>query len=419
MLYPSLSITIQGRIIDHLGIQMYQSPTAAIAELIANSWDADAENVYVKVPDVLGDGSGIEIIDDGNGMNADECQHRFLSVGACRRLGGKTLSEKKRRPVLGKKGIGKFAGFGIATEIVVDTTSQASGERTKFVMDLNKLRDEKEEIDKKPIAVLAYEEPSPGRVESHGTYLTLHNLSLTRRIPLERFRLSMARRFSLQSRSSDFKVYINDELLTDGFDVSAAEYDFPAAYSDGERPPELVIEGGWGVEKLPGGQSIKWRFIFIRVPIDDDELRGISGKGKMAQRPFSFNLTGGLGGQHGLEYLTGRVEADYIDDLPFDLISPERQRIDWENAATQPLEEWGQLRVKALLRIWKERRAEERTRIVESRISSFGSRLEKLPPHERKTVHSALKKIAEIETLDGDRLDTLCGAILTSWEEAG
>jgi len=42
-----LRLNFHGRVIDHLGIQMYQSPTAAIAEIISNSWDADAENVDI------------------------------------------------------------------------------------------------------------------------------------------------------------------------------------------------------------------------------------------------------------------------------------------------------------------------------------------------------------------------------------
>ena len=49
--------------------------------------------------------------------------------------------------------------------------------------------------------------------------------------------------------------------------------------------------------------------------------------GKLAQRPFDFNITGGISGQQGLEYLSGKVEADYIDSQTTDLIATERQRI--------------------------------------------------------------------------------------------
>ena len=46
----SLTLGFRGRVIDHLGIQMYQSPVAAVAELVSNAWDADAEKIDIKLP---------------------------------------------------------------------------------------------------------------------------------------------------------------------------------------------------------------------------------------------------------------------------------------------------------------------------------------------------------------------------------
>jgi hypothetical protein len=83
-------------------------------------------------------------------------------------------------------------------------------------------------------------------------------------------------------------------------------------------------------------------------PIRDDDLTGVSifSHHKLAQRPFFFNLSGGLGGQQALSYLSGRVKAEYIDEQEKDLISTERQRINWEAEETLPLLHWGQNRVK-------------------------------------------------------------------------
>src|SRR5579884_2051994 len=127
----TLRIKFHGRIIDHLGIQMYQSPTAAIAELIANSWDADAENVLISLPDHMTDDAQITVVDDGNGMTFDECENRYLNVGYPRRGSAPVAqSSEKSRPILGRKGIGKFAGFGIAQVIRVETVSRENGEKT-------------------------------------------------------------------------------------------------------------------------------------------------------------------------------------------------------------------------------------------------------------------------------------------------
>ena len=73
-----LYLIFHGRIIDLLGIQMYQSHVAAIGELIFNAWDADATEVYVDLPDTLDDGAVVEIRDNGGGMTFAEHQNAYL-----------------------------------------------------------------------------------------------------------------------------------------------------------------------------------------------------------------------------------------------------------------------------------------------------------------------------------------------------
>src|SRR3990170_2735620 len=105
--HDRLRISFHGRIIDHLGIQMYQSPVAALAELVANAWDADAKKVSIDLPAALGPAAVITISDDGTGMTAKDCQDHYLKVGWNRR--GTDPEEKSKefhRPVLGRKGIG-------------------------------------------------------------------------------------------------------------------------------------------------------------------------------------------------------------------------------------------------------------------------------------------------------------------------
>ena len=123
-----LVMTFHGRILDQLGSQTYQSPVASIAELVSNAWDADAETVNVWLPDGVGEGVEVVIKDDGSGLTYKECQSRYLNIGYCRR-GKKPVArtEEKKRVVLGRKGIGKFAGFGIARIIRVDTISKSTG----------------------------------------------------------------------------------------------------------------------------------------------------------------------------------------------------------------------------------------------------------------------------------------------------
>ena len=413
-----LYLRFHGRIIDSLGIQMYQSPVAAIAELIANAWDADSKNVAIKLPANLSGDPTIVVQDDGLGMTFEECQDCYLNVGRNRRVDEGNDKSPDGRPILGRKGIGKFAGFGIAELLEVDTTSAETGERTVFQLDLGDLRGSDYINTKdKEIPIIRHDEEHTGQVINHGTIVTLKRLTVGRTPSRSRFRESMARRFLVNEMADEFKITINGDPLPDDAALSGVEFDFPNDYRTNEIPPELRVEGNVGYEKI-GEDEIEWRIRFTKNTIGTEELRGVSvfcGI-KVAQTPFFFNLTGGLSGQHGQQYVSGQVKADYLDRLHTDIITTERQRINWELEECKALEEWGQKRLKSLLGIWKARRAEDKIRRIDDKITPFSERLERLESTEKRTVSSALKKIASIETLSDEQFTDLSKGILTAWE---
>ena len=414
----ALYLRFHGRIIDSLGIQMYQRPVAALAELIANCWDADAEHVEVTLPDAIDEQAVIIVQDDGLGMKFKECQDRYLNVGQNRR---EETGEKSPggRPILGRKGIGKFAGFGIADVVCIDTVSKKTGERTAFEMNINELRsDAYVSTEGKPITVVKRYGPKASRKKEHGTIVTLKSLKLSRRPPIDQFRESMARRFLLAQAANKFEVFINDEPLPDSDELAGVEFEFPRDYRPNEKPKGLKLDGSWGIEKLDKTTAIRWRVRFTMNPIGQEELRGISVfcRGKLAQAPFFFELSGGLRGQLGQQYLSGQIRADYLDGLPVDVITTERQRINWELDETVDLLDWGQERVKQLLALWKERRAEHKVEIITNRLKPFGKRLGRLPTSERRTVERALKKLGQIEAISDEQFEGLAEALLMAWE---
>ena len=413
-----LYLRFHGRVIDSLGIQMYQSPVAAVAELIANAWDADATSVSVALPTSIDPKASIVVKDDGLGMTFEDCQKKYLQVGRNRRVADKSDKSLLGRPLLGRKGIGKFAGFGIATELEIDTTSRETGERTKFTLNLDELRGEEYISDKaKEITVAVKDGPDESKTANSGTTITLRTLTLKRRPNKDSFAKSMARRFLINQTADEFLVSINESPIPNDNSLIGVEFDFPKDYCEDEKPQHLARDGDFGVETVGGG-IVKWRVRFTKNPIETEELRGISvfcGI-KVAQTPFFFNLSGGLPSQHGPEYLSGQVKADYLDQFDFDMITTERQRLNWELEETRPLEEWGQDRVKSLLSIWKTRRAQERTDQVESKLAQFSNRLEKLNTSERRTVKTAIRRLATIEALSDKQFNEMSQAILTAWE---
>jgi len=132
-------------VIEHLGVKLYQNkPTNALTELIANGWDADAENVWINL---CLDGSQknwwISVGDDGVGMTRDEVQQDYLVIGRKRRVEVDEKTPQKRRPLMGRKGIGKLAPFGIAKVVDVFTTKE--GQVTWISLDLAKMLEQSED----------------------------------------------------------------------------------------------------------------------------------------------------------------------------------------------------------------------------------------------------------------------------------
>lgn len=125
-------MTISRMTVDKLGVKLYDKVSAVIAELVANGYDADAEEVTVEAPmgvtlaslskGVVSDsGYTIAVQDTGHGMQPEVVNPFYLTVGGERRKdpnrGDKTTKYKRR--VMGRKGLGKLAPFGICQTLEV------------------------------------------------------------------------------------------------------------------------------------------------------------------------------------------------------------------------------------------------------------------------------------------------------------
>lgn len=97
-----------------LGKNLYSNAWAALSELVANSLDAKAENVYVYIDMRLKKRSTIEVFDDGIGMSQDEIKNNYIQVGRNRRL-----EQEDADSVMGRKGIGKLAALYLSNHYFV------------------------------------------------------------------------------------------------------------------------------------------------------------------------------------------------------------------------------------------------------------------------------------------------------------
>jgi hypothetical protein len=398
-----LQMQYAGGLVKHLGLSMYRGAVPALAELISNSWDADATKVTVSIPFGVGmKDQRIQVADDGRGMAWDEVQKAYLVVGRDRR---KAEGEKtpKGRPVMGRKGLGKLAGFGISR--VVDVRTVRSGWVTHFRMDFEQMTKggQAEMVENYEPTVLEDRETK----ETNGTVVLLTDLQITRSINEDDFRESMSRRFSIVGKG--FQVEINGQDL--------ATYSPPLQFSF-EGP-----NGGW--EDVPGAGGVKWWFGFTEKPIPTESARGVSilVRDKMAQAPFFFDLSGGAYGQAGMQYMTGEVSADQLDREQ-DFIGTDRQGILWTEPLPEALLKWGQAKVREKLREWAELRAKANERQLETTVTALDERVEeriaRLRPVEQKEAREVIRKLASIESVTDEpgRARELLDLVLRAFEDS-
>ncbi len=369
--------------IDKLGVKLYDKASAVVAELIANGYDADAETVTVRLPlnvqlaskagGKLHDlGHIIEVEDDGHGMSPDEAIAFYLRVGADRRTrvsSDGARSRKKKRPVMGRKGIGKLAPFGICRRIEVWS---AGGVKTKagysishFFMDFDKIVTEGDES-------VPLELGTDDRKWSKhsGTRIRLTTF-LAKRVPdLETFLRQIAVRFTFAK--PDFKILVVNTTDDDASPVKVDPLDIPlmpGTKIDLSTRPVIADDGT--VLAVTGWLGM------AREAYKNEEMTGVRiyARGKIAGVTRDFNQPAGFTGEFALRsYLVGQVEAEWLDlDQGDDLVRTDRQDILWDSDYGQLLRRWGAELIKEIARISREPR---RVRVRDEFIRRSG--IEKL-----------------------------------------
>ncbi len=383
-------MTVAGQLFKHLGLQMYSGAIPAISELISNAYDAMAKNVWITLPTGCPIQQADEIIvkDDGHGMSFEECNSHYLSVGRNRRSGEsewtKAYNGLKPRKVQGRKGIGKLAGFGIAERIAINTVKDK--QIAHFALDFTALTKSPNFADQRGYVPETL--PGDGRRTggNPGTTVGLTQLKISRAIDEEEFKRGLARRLLILDKN--FTVHLNGKAIS--------RQEIPFQFRVPNKP------GTWETMDLGNSQQIQWWAGFCKDTIPDEEQRGfvVYVRGKLAQTPWFFDLSGGVWGQHGMQYLTGEVKADFLDES-VDLIATDRGTIRWEDPTAVPLRDWGRKKIRELLESWTDKRREAKAK--SPKIVQYLELAEKLPEKERNIFKTVVDRICAIPQLDKDK----------------
>lgn len=343
--------------VDKLGVKLYDKVSAVIAELVANAYDADAELVEIELPlntelarkgkdgEIEDKGFDIIVKDYGHGMTPAEMDDFYLNVGADRRrvAGWGARSRSKERPVMGRKGIGKLAAFGVCRKIEVRS---AGGEKQEdgyqvahIIMDYDEILEESEE-DYHP------ERGPDDRSwdKRSGTMIRLFDF-LPKRVPDSKtFHRQLARRFGL--RQKDFLITFADTSGKGrGGAVKVGELEIDLMENTGlDVSEELVM--------LDDGTKLEvtgW-IAFAKEAYPNEEVAGVRiyARGKLVATTRDFGISGGFTGEYSVRcYVVGEVHANWLDEDE-DLIQTHRQDILWSSEKGQAFSEWGKKIIKKI-----------------------------------------------------------------------
>ncbi|MBK8910801.1 MAG: ATP-binding protein [Chlorobi bacterium] len=190
-------MTLSLNLLNHLGINLYSSVPAVLSEVVANSWDADAELVTITI-----DSDKIVITDDGNGMAKNDINNRYLSIGYQRRnVPDGSITPKYQRKVMGRKGIGKLSLFSIARNITI--YSVKDGEKNGFQM---LLADIEKKIQQEESTYYPAELNDFPPDLTRGTRIILRDLKKRQRQTPAALRKQLARRFSILTAKRFAKI---------------------------------------------------------------------------------------------------------------------------------------------------------------------------------------------------------------------
>ena len=421
-------MNISNTVLYHLGINLYSNIPAVLSEVVANSWDADATNVYIEI-----ESDRITITDDGHGMALKDINEKYLLVGYPRRIHNETVTDRYKRKVMGRKGIGKLSLFSIAETVRVETLKQEEKtkqeEKNGFVMSKQEIDNHIAEKNEKPYAPAALLE-SDIEITENGTRIVLTDLK--KRISTAHpnyLRKRIARRFSIIGTEGD-----NFNVFVDGSPVKITDRDyfhkiqFLWHYGDGsekyinlcnnlensehneKRDGTIEVTDVDNIEKLTG--SIKGWIGTVRKPTDltdkDEDVNEnlnkivIMVRGKLAQENIldDFRQSGFY-----TKYLIGEIHADFLDmDNLDDIATTSRQEIIKNDPRYGALKNWIQKELYNIRDKWDEWRAEiVRKEIYQ--ISAIKEWLQELKPEEREKADLLFRKIGEVHLdNDGDRI---------------
>jgi hypothetical protein len=361
-----LRFKVASHIVEDLGLNLYTSLPRVLVEFVANAYDADSPRADIRLDaeaikrhrkavlvsykkDVALDQANnpdgaqgappvalaqrclpahvtIVIEDSGVGMTRQELQDKFLVAGRRRRAEGFVVTEKNRA-VMGRKGLGKLAGFGVAKTVTIVSRARGAETATKITLDYDALVQQQttEGI------IIPDEEITDDKIlPNGGTTITLSQLLYdpmkSRESTIEN---DIADHFELID-PEDFRITMNNKSIV------PTPKDLVYAWP---RPDDLGVDEFVSHRlRLDGEENeddefieFRYRIRFTSKPLTaaDRGVRVYANK-RLAASPSLLDAPTGMHGFRMTDYLDGVVHANFIDEQATDYIATDRQGLRWD-----------------------------------------------------------------------------------------
>jgi len=395
--------------VKHFGRNLYTTNPPAIAELVANAWDA-----YANECKIFFNNNDLLIFDDGIGMTDEELQERYAKSGYMKDLDVRIPDGFTKRPYMGKKGIGKFSAFSLADKYVLYTKSDADT-NWKVIELQHDMLDTKEPTVTIPIKRV----DNLNEIEikfgffakigvTTGTVIYLPNLKKKiTETTVASLKALLPQRFSVTTIVNDgkFKLFLQDgELdLKKHFYYDSIELVHCFGYTKEEIKHFFanIHDNNIKIVEHPWRNAKGW-IATVELPTNLKTNEGVKVKGvviyingKLADEDIFKNYPSDM---YANAYVIGEVNADFLDDIGIDPVLSSREGLNHEVAEIIELREYLKKIRTNILIYWGEFRAlrpVDQQEYLQKALSSSGLQktYDRLPVTEQNKINKYAQRL--------------------------
>lgn len=431
-----ISFHVANRAATHLGRKLYSTTPPALAELIANSYDAYATEVHVEISRST---DFIIVADDGIGMSLDALREKYALVG--REKDPEPVPDGfERRLPMGQKGIGKLASFSLGDEYEVFTKTKDEAFWRRFSVRYADFISGDSEYPVESETCDLPAELEQFKSFDHGFITIIRGLRRGVNVQtLESLKTRLSRRFYIRSGAGRFTLFINGEPVDLSLNAYYGSMDYATYIGFTEDEIRELINAKDGSIGLEPFSTALIRDDHARASLEtlicDKGLKGWVGtverpqqlkehgnnaniivyiNGKIADEDVLKNHASSMLAN---QYVVGEFFADYLSFDAEDPITSSRQGLDNADGEVRELIEAIKIIRSRVINAWDARREESAVKRLPEWAAGnerYQSWLKSLGTNQRR-LHNRLVKSLTVKMDEQDQDEGEVRSLLNSF----